>query len=221
MFLPISQNFSCKVSDFYNHPLSIKLVSILLRETFLPFSSLYREVFWNSKKWEDLSSLYCARSKGRRNLGEGLESAGIWVKQRKLLCYRFAVFTLFFTFTCVESWALVVIIKSSRNNSTDSYEKLGLLQSTSTCSFHLVQFVKCWQFFSGVEFQKTVSKFKKRKRKSCLVFMSSTKCEIRNFCVVVLQWRQRNNKKVDARPILLFCQSIVPIAFLPFLLTSP
>ena len=41
--------------------------------------------------------------------------------------------------------------------------------------------------FFGVEFQKTVSKFKKRKRKSCLVFMSSTKCEIRNFCVVVLQ----------------------------------
>ena len=142
MFLPILQNFSCKVSDFYKHPLSIKLVSILLRETFLPFSSLYREVFWNSKKWEDLSSLYCARSKGRRNLGEGLESAGIWVKQRKLLCYRFAVFTLFFTFTCVERWALVVIIKSLRNNSTDSYEKLGLLQSTSTCSFHLVQFVK-------------------------------------------------------------------------------
>ena len=105
MFLPISQNFSClKVSDFYNHPLSIKLVSILFRETFLPFSSLYREVFWNSKKWEDLSSLYCARSKGRRNLGEGLESAGIWVKQRKLLCYRFTVFTLFFTFNCVESF---------------------------------------------------------------------------------------------------------------------
>ena len=98
MFLPILQNFSCKVSDFYNHPLSIKLVSILLRETFLPFSSLYREVFWNSKKWEDLSSLYCARSKGRRNPGEGLESAGIWVKQRKLLCYRFTVFTLFYLY---------------------------------------------------------------------------------------------------------------------------
>lgn len=208
MFLPISQNFSCKVSDFYNHPLSIKLVSILLRETFLPSSSLHCEVFWNSKKWEDLSSLYCARSKGRRNLGEGLESAGIWVKQRKLLCYRFTVFTLFFTFTCVESWALVKILKSLRNNNSDSYgnvtEKFGLLQSTSTCSFHLVQFVKCWQFFSGDEFQKTVSKVKKRKRKSCLVFMSSTKCEIRNFCVVVLQWRQRNNKKGDARPILLF-----------------
>ena len=131
----ISQNFSCKVSDFYNHPLSIKLVSILLRETFLPFSSLYREVFWNPKKWEDLSSLYCARSKGRRNLGEGLESAGIWVKQRKLLCYRFTVFTVFFTFTCIESWALVVILKSLRNNNADSYEnvteKFSQLQSTS------------------------------------------------------------------------------------------
>ena len=138
MFLPILQNFSCKVSDFYKHPLSIKLVSILLRETFLPFSSLYREVFWNSKKWEDLSSLYCARSKGRRNLGEGLESAGIWVKQRKLLCYRFTVFTLFFTFTCVESGALVVILKSLRNNNADSYENVTEKFGATSINFNVL-----------------------------------------------------------------------------------
>ena len=109
-------------------------MSILLRETLLPFSSLYCEVFWNSKKWEDLCSLYCARSKGGRNLGEGLESARIWVKQRKLLCYRFAVFTLFFTFTFVEG-ALVAILRNLSKNNGDSYE--NVTEEVKLCCFRL------------------------------------------------------------------------------------
>ena len=86
----------------------------------------------------------------------------------------------------------------------------------------------------------------KRKSLSCI---SSTKRDIRHFHVVVVQWRQRNvqkgvmhpqnccfanlillpchavtamkcTKERDAPAELLFCQSN-PIAFLPFLLTSP
>ena len=48
--------------------------------------------------------------------------------------------------------------------------------------------------FSGVEFQRTVSKFGERKKDRCLVFFS-TKREVRQFHVVVLQ----------RRLLLLFC----------------
>ena len=49
--------------------------------------------------------------------------------------------------------------------------------------------------FSGVEFLRTVSKF--RKKGDCFVFMSSTKCEIRLFHVIdiVVQRQQRNVEK--------------------------
>ena len=51
--------------------------------------------------------------------------------------------------------------------------------------------------FSGVEFERSVSKFKKKKKKKnrCLVFTSAIKREIKNFHVVVVQWRQRNKQK--------------------------
>ena len=79
-------------------------------------------------------------------------------------------------------------------------------------------------FFPGVEFQRTVSKLTKTKRKSvvrCLVFTSSIKREIRKFHVVVVQRRQKKcTKKRDARAKLLFYQSQA-VAFLPFSLTSP
>ena len=47
--------------------------------------------------------------------------------------------------------------------------------------------------FSGVEFLRNVSKFRK-KEGDCFVFMSSTKCEIRPFHVIdiVVQRQQRN-----------------------------
>ena len=47
----------------------------------------------------------------------------------------------------------------------------------------------------------------KRKENGCLVFLSSTKREIRHFHVVVVQRRLRNvPKRRDARANLLFCQ---------------
>ena len=52
------------------------------------------------------------------------------------------------------------------------------------------------------------------------MFTFSTKCEIRHFHVVVVHWAEKCAKKRDSRAELLFCQS-KPIAFLPFLLTSP
>ena len=54
--------------------------------------------------------------------------------------------------------------------------------------------------FSGVEFY-----FRKKNQTRCLVFTFSTKCEIRHFHVVVVQWRQTNVR--DARAELLFCRS--------------
>ena len=71
--------------------------------------------------------------------------------------------------------------------------------------------------FFGVEFSRTVSKFRKRKRKllSC-VRPSSTKREKRHFHVVVVQRRQRNVQKrvmhvqsfcYDNLILLLFCRS--------------
>ena len=57
------------------------------------------------------------------------------------------------------------------------------------------------------ELLRTIFKFRKRKKKfSYRLFTSSIKREIRNFPVVVVQWRQRNvQKKRDARAELLFC----------------
>ena len=70
--------------------------------------------------------------------------------------------------------------------------------------------------FSEVEFLKTVSKFRKRERKSSASFTSSTKRKIRHFHVVIVQRQQRNAKKrvmyvqsccfVDLN-ILSFCRS--------------
>ena len=46
----------------------------------------------------------------------------------------------------------------------------------------------------------------KEKESCCLVFLSSTKREVRHFHVVIVQGRQRNvQKKSDERAKLLFC----------------
>ena len=73
--------------------------------------------------------------------------------------------------------------------------------------------------FSGVEFLKTVSKFRKRSRR--LVFTSSTKREIRHFHVVVVQQRQRNVQKSMIHVQSGFANQSKPIASLPFSLPSP
>ena len=87
-----------------------------------------------------------------------------------------------------------------------------LLQTLSRI-FHLVQFVKCWQIFLELNFKGLYQSSGKEKESRWLVFVSSTKREIRQFHVVVVQRRQRNvRKKRDARSKMMFCQS-KPIAF--------
>ena len=87
--------------------------------------------------------------------------------------------------------------------------------------FHLVQFVKCWRIFLELNSKSLYQSSEKGKESRCLVFTSSTKREIRQSHVVVVQRRQRKVHKVkrDARAELLFCQS-KPIVLLPFLLPS-
>ena len=62
----------------------------------------------------------------------------------------------------------------------------------------------------------------REKERSCLLFPSSTKREIRQFHVVVVQRRQRNlQKKVMYVQSCLFCWSKLISDFLPFSLLSP
>ena len=78
---------------------------------------------------------------------------------------------------------------------------------------------------SGVEFERTSSKFRKKEKENPF-FVVFTQCikrarEVRKFHVSVLQGRLRNaQKKRDARAKLLFCHS-KPIVFLPLSLLSP
>ena len=60
--------------------------------------------------------------------------------------------------------------------------------------------------FSGVEFQKTVPKIKKKKWNRFFVFTSFIKSEIRQFHVAVVQQRQRNVQK-NVLPVQSCCQS--------------
>ena len=84
--------------------------------------------------------------------------------------------------------------------------------------FHLVQCIKFAVFFwswilSDVRPEVTYCVEEKEKESCCLVFTSPTKCEIRHFHVVVVQWQQSNvQKKHDAPADLLFCQ-YKPISF--------
>ena len=65
--------------------------------------------------------------------------------------------------------------------------KRDVLLQTSSRLFQLVQLVKCGQIFLELNSKKTVSTFRKRKRKSLfIVFTSWTKREIRQFHVAVV-----------------------------------
>ena len=70
---------------------------------------------------------------------------------------------------------------------------VALLQILSRL-FNVVQFVKCWQYFLELS-SKRLSCSGKEKESRCLEFTSSTKCEVRDFHVVVVHWRQRNVQK--------------------------
>ena len=72
--------------------------------------------------------------------------------------------------------------------------EFGLLQTLSRL-FHLVQFVKCWRIFLKLKSKGLYRSWGRKKESRCLVIMSSTKLEIRNFLVVVGERRQRNVQK--------------------------
>ena len=57
--------------------------------------------------------------------------------------------------------------------------------------FHLVQFVKCCRIFLELNSKRVYQNSEKGKESRCLVFRSSTKREIRQSHVVVVQRRQR------------------------------
>ena len=99
--------------------------------------------------------------------------------------------------------------------------EVALLQTLSLL-FHLVQFVKCWQFFLELNskwiYRSSGKEKENRLSLLCLVFTFSTKREIfsrRSRAVMAKKY----TKKRDARAQLLFCQC-KRIPFLPFLLTS-
>ena len=76
--------------------------------------------------------------------------------------------------------------------------------------------------FSGVESKRLYHSSRKEKESRCLVFTSSTKHEIRQFHIEVVQQQQRHvsTKKHDACAKVVVCQ-FKPIAFSLFSLQSP
>ena len=101
------------------------------------------------------------------------------------------------------------------NNDCDGYQtslkrEVALFQTYSRL-FHLVQFVKCWQFYLEMNSNRLYRSSGKEKESRYLVFTSSTKREIRPFHVVVVQRRKRNTKAWCTRRVV----------FLPFSLTLP
>ena len=69
------------------------------------------------------------------------------------------------------------------------------LPQTLSRLFHLVYFVKCWQMFLELNSKGLYQSSGKEKESCCLLLPSSTKREIRQFHVVVVQRRQRNVQK--------------------------
>ena len=61
--------------------------------------------------------------------------------------------------------------------------------------FHVVLFVKCWETFLELNSKGLHQSSGKEKETCCLLFPFSTKREIRQFHVVVVQRRQRNVQK--------------------------
>ena len=69
------------------------------------------------------------------------------------------------------------------------------LHKTLSRLFHLVPFIKCWQFSLELNSKRLYLSSGKEIESRCLVFSASEKREIRQFHVVVLHWRQRNVQK--------------------------
>ena len=96
--------------------------------------------------------------------------------------------------------------------------------------FHLVQFLTCWQIFPELNSKRLYRSPGKEKESFCLVFTYSTKREISDLYLVLVQWRQRNvQKNQEARTELLFFAHLtycffdvlVAVAFVSLLLIKP
>ena len=96
-----------------------------------------------------------------------------------------------------------VIDKRKLLSNNDGYGYERCIQAASTLSrlFHLVQLVKCCHFFWSWNLKDCIEVQEKKNKVfaspspapgRCLVSTFSTNREIRNFHVVVEQWRQRN-----------------------------
>ena len=86
---------------------------------------------------------------------------------------------------------------SLSNNDYDGHKNVSefaLLQTLSPL-FRLVQFIKCWGIFLDLNSKGLYQRSGKEKESRCLVFTSSTKREIRQFHIVVVQRRQRKVQK--------------------------
>ena len=120
---------------------------------------------------------------------------------------------------CLPSWlgaddGVKPTLKIRKRHSKWEFERLQTLSRL----FHLVQFVKCCQFFSGVEFWKTIWKFRKRKVKSlsCVHVLQKTwnQAFLRRRSAVT---KERNPKKCtkkgDARAKWFFFANLYPVPF--------
>ena len=94
--------------------------------------------------------------------------------------------------------------------------EFALLPQTWSHLLHLVKFVKCWQSFLQLNSNWLHQSSGKEKERCCFLSPSSTKREIRQFHVAVVQRRQRNDKKnvlhvqsccFACLNLLLFCRS--------------
>ena len=85
-----------------------------------------------------------------------------------------------------------------------------LLQILS-CLFHLFQFIKCWQILLEFHYKKTVSKFRKRKRKlSCVHVLHKTwnwalSCRSHTCTVTAKKWTEKSVMHVQRKPKPIAC----------------
>ena len=92
----------------------------------------------------------------------------------------------------VEAAQWKTLLGSLRNDDGNGYGYHNYVLQTLSRLFHLVQFVKCWQFLWRKRLYRSSGK---EKESLWLVFTSSRKREIRHCHVVVVQRRQGNVQK--------------------------
>ena len=112
---------------------------------------------------------------------------------------------------------VAIIAKFSDDNKPKTSFKKWIRTVSNFFFIWQIMLAKFW----GVESERTLSKFKKRKKK-CVLFTYSIKREISNFHVAVVQRRQRNVEK-SMMHVQSYCFAniyVLPIAFLLFSLLT-